>query len=182
MSATDQDLQALRRIELSISSARDLVDGLRRLQRPNGVMSSHNLTIIFRELFLLLGSSRIKRYKITHVYRDEGSFVYANKNEFFLVLLNIILNACDACTSVDGKVSIETLRSHDEITKLHPIVGSYSRNVNYSIFRVVDTGVGMKPSLQSRLFKRSFTTKGENGTGLGLQIVANILRKNRACL
>ena len=41
--------------------------------------------------------------------------------------------------------------------------------------RVQDSGAGMEPSVQARLFEPFFTTRSE-GTGLGLAIVRNVVQ------
>ena len=47
--------------------------------------------------------------------------------------------------------------------------------------RVTDTGEGMDPSVQSKMFEPFFTTRTQ-GTGLGLAIVQRLLESNRASL
>lgn len=47
---------------------------------------------------------------------------------------------------------------------------------------VADTGIGMDPKTIKRLFEPFFTTKGIQGTGLGLWISADILKKHHATL
>jgi len=43
--------------------------------------------------------------------------------------------------------------------------------------RVTDTGRGIDPAIQSRLFEPFFSTKGPRGTGLGLAVVAEIVER-----
>ena len=43
---------------------------------------------------------------------------------------------------------------------------------------IADTGHGMSKGVQARLFEAFYTTKGENGTGLGLWISRGIIEKH----
>ena len=47
---------------------------------------------------------------------------------------------------------------------------------------VADTGHGMCPAVRSRIFDAFYTTKGNNGTGLGLWISQGIVEKHRGSL
>ena len=47
---------------------------------------------------------------------------------------------------------------------------------------IVDTGVGMSQETLQRVFEPFFTTKGIQGTGLGLWISKDLLKKHRAKL
>lgn len=71
------------------------------------------------------------------------------------VLLNFIMNACEAmsATVVNGRVLTVMTASQDD------------QSVEIS---VVDTGKGISPEVQTRLFEAFATTK-KNGLGLGLQ-------------
>ena len=44
---------------------------------------------------------------------------------------------------------------------------------------VRDTGPGMSPDVREQIFNPFYTTKGKNGTGLGLPICKNILEAHR---
>jgi signal transduction histidine kinase len=47
---------------------------------------------------------------------------------------------------------------------------------------IADSGHGMPPSVQARLFEPFYTTKDLNGTGLGLWISAGIVSRHRGRL
>jgi signal transduction histidine kinase len=76
------------------------------------------------------------------------------------VLANLIINSVDAML-VDGTISLRTR-----------FMGA---NV---VLEVSDTGVGMTEEVKKRCFEPFFSTKGLNGTGLGLSLVQDIIRRH----
>jgi signal transduction histidine kinase len=89
--------------------------------------------------------------------------MYCVESEFENVILNLVINARDAMPG-GGRATIEVVR--------------YSRPGanNGIIFRVHDTGVGMSIDVAAKAFKPYFSTKGSQGTGLGLAMVASFAR------
>ncbi|MDH5681182.1 MAG: ATP-binding protein [Spirochaetota bacterium] len=85
--------------------------------------------------------------------------VKVNKDKIIQVLLNLIRNAAQAVAGVeDGKV---TVMAEEEDHK--------------AIIRVLDNGVGIDSEKLSQIWEPFFTTKGERGTGIGLDIVKRII-------
>jgi len=81
------------------------------------------------------------------------------------VLLNLLLNACDAMPT-GGLLTVETAVAHLRVGAIEGVrPGPYAR------LTVTDTGCGMTAEAIGRSFDASFTTKA-NGTGLGLRSVA----------
>ncbi|HKD60118.1 MAG TPA: PAS domain-containing protein [Terracidiphilus sp.] len=91
-------------------------------------------------------------------------------SELRQVFANIVANAFDA-SKRGGKL---LLRTRDAT---HPRTGV--RGVRVSI---ADTGTGMDEATCRRLFEPFFTTKGDKGTGLGLWVSGEILKKHHASL
>jgi signal transduction histidine kinase len=90
---------------------------------------------------------------------------------FDIVVQNLIQNALDAMPN-GGKLSISTSAA------IHPwpLTG-------YFHFVVGDTGTGIPPDIQRRIFDLNFTTKDKRGRGLGLGLglwwVRNFIRRAR---
>ena len=75
-------------------------------------------------------------------------------------LVNLVDNALDACRIRPGaRIVVRTLPSPDG-------------GVEY---RVIDSGCGMDETTRSRLFQSFFTTKGTEGSGIGLMMVKRIV-------
>jgi len=82
---------------------------------------------------------------------------------FGQVLVNLLLNACDACET-GGRVDLSVAAAEDVVR-----------------FVVVDDGVGIDPDAAARAAEPFFTTKPE-GTGLGLAIASEIVEHHRGRL
>lgn len=82
------------------------------------------------------------------------------------VLTNLIVNAMDASGS-KGRIRIRVQRA--EAAEL--------RGAG-ALIEIVDSGPGIPPETVSRLFQPFFTTKGVNGTGLGLWVSMGIVQKH----
>jgi signal transduction histidine kinase len=91
---------------------------------------------------------------------------------FEQVLVNLLLNACDAC-SEGGAVELT-------VESTGPGAGAAAEAV---AFVVTDDGVGISPDVAERAVEPFFTTKGEGeGTGLGLAIASEIVKHHRGTL
>jgi signal transduction histidine kinase len=78
---------------------------------------------------------------------------------FEQVLVNLLLNACDACEG-SGRVRLTVRAKGDRVC-----------------FAVIDNGVGIRPDHIERVTEPFFTTKPEGkGTGLGLAIATEIVK------
>ncbi len=84
------------------------------------------------------------------------------------VLVNLIVNACDAMTD-GGKITIREEEGHTE-----PMG-------RVAVIRVSDTGPGVPEAIKEKIFQPFFSTK-EEGTGLGLSIAERIIQEHKGCL
>lgn len=102
--------------------------------------------------------------------------VCADQSQIEQVLMNLVVNACDAMPH-GGDIKIETkLVSLDGTL---PKGGEVVRPGKYVMMSVLDTGTGMSEQVRSRLFEPFFTTKEKGkGTGLGLATSYGIVRQH----
>jgi signal transduction histidine kinase/FixJ family two-component response regulator len=82
------------------------------------------------------------------------------------MLSNLLLNALDACKSDDGKPEPAVVMRADFYDGQH------------FMFEVEDNGIGMEDSIRENLFTEFFSTKGADGTGLGLLVVHRIVNEH----
>ena len=90
-------------------------------------------------------------------------------SQFSAAILNLVINARDAMPK-GGEVRISTACWVVENASSDAKPGEYVR------VRVKDDGVGMTEEVVKNIFKPFFTTKGEQGTGLGVPQVAAFMR------
>ena len=101
------------------------------------------------------------------VEHGEGCSVTCYEGEVRQVLNNLLSNAIDSMKA-GGRLLVRSAKARSW----------KSGKVGLKIL-VADSGHGMSPSVQARLFEAFYTTKGENGTGLGLWISRGIVDKHR---
>ncbi len=78
-------------------------------------------------------------------------------------LLNLVTNALDACIN----------NSDDKLTK---VTVRAIKKTGWGVeYQVVDTGCGMTAEVKKKIFQSFFSTKGTEGTGIGLMITKKII-------
>lgn len=172
----------LRRIARAMDAAGDLVHGLGHLGRPDAPKGPLDLRKLVLEAIDLLGSERTRRHTVHAELPAVEQLVWANRTELLQVIVNLALNACEAGGDGQNQVTLTVTPEDCLAPERAPDAGDLNRAATYRIFRVRDTGEGVDPASRARLFERYMTTKGQSGTGLGLPIVATILRDNEGAL
>lgn len=122
--------------------------------------------LVEKSIQVMTGAALQKKIKLINNIRNDFN-VYADESLLFQVFNNLISNAIKF-TKQDGSVIIS---SHANIEK---------KQIEFS---VKDSGVGIKQEDLGKLFKidTKFTTNGtagEKGSGLGLSLVHDIVRKH----
>jgi CheY-like chemotaxis protein len=106
-------------------------------------------------------------------FSEEDKYVFADPGQFDQVLMNLCVNARDAMPG-GGSLTLSTqlVQVDEAFRRTHP----WATQDSYILTEVRDTGVGMAPEVMERIFEPFFSTKEENGTGLGLATTYGIVK------
>lgn len=121
---------------------------------------------LIRGMVEMLDRSIGDQIEVTLDLDSAGWHVHTDRHQFENALLNLAVNARDA---MDGRGEL-TIRSRQTWLR-HNEIGDCAAG-EYIRLGVIDTGCGMTPEVQNRVFEPFYTTKGVGkGTGLGLSQV-----------
>ena len=143
-----------------------------RGETPETVILNLNKVITeMNDIFLYLISDKNIELKVC--LEPELKNIKANPGYIEQVVLNLVVNAIEAMPK-GGKLVVETKNSYlDEATSR-----MYADLVpgEYVVLSILDTGIGIPPTVMEHIFEFSFTTKVK-GLGLGLFIVYEIVKQ-----
>jgi two-component system cell cycle sensor histidine kinase/response regulator CckA len=110
----------------------------------------------------------------THL-RENLPLVRIDVSQIEQVLMNLVVNARDALHG-RGRISVETdqLFIDEAGAEAHP----GARAGRYVMLSVRDDGAGIPPDVLDHVFEPFFSTKGSQGTGLGLALVYGIVHQS----
>ena len=124
--------------------------------------SSVTINDVIRDAISML-QSRLKQIKGNFVFHagENLPLTAGDAQQLEQVLINLLLNACDATADYGGQITIAS---------------AYDEQTEHITVTVSDDGIGMKPDVLLRIGDPFYTTKLERGgTGLGVSISMRIL-------
>jgi signal transduction histidine kinase len=108
--------------------------------------------------------------------------IEADATQLRQLLLNLYVNARDALHDGGGEIAIVAGRTWLEPARAEDLVlGRDLPAADYAFLRVADTGPGMDPETQERIFEPYFSTKGKQ-RGIGLSTVFGVARSHGALI
>ncbi|HRF57093.1 MAG TPA: cache domain-containing protein [Campylobacterales bacterium] len=145
---------------LQINYMSKTIDDFRNFLKPGSKDGSFRAEESIRESIALIESAFKKNGVAIELYSNTDKIAIGNANEFKQAIINILKNAQDSIREVaaEGKITIEIEADDKEI-----------------IIKISDEGGGISDT--SKLFTEYYTTKQENGTGLGLFMSKKIIEK-----
>jgi len=170
-----QDEALLRNLGIIITAAEDAASTVRRIQtfaRKSQIKEFELLNVggLLHDAFEITrtrwqNEARAAGINIDVKLNAEAAlFTHGNASELREVFVNLIVNAVDAMPQ-GGKLAISAVRK-SELLEL----------------RFADSGTGMTDEVRERIFEPFYTTKGVQGTGLGLAVSYGIVERHEGAI
>jgi two-component system, NtrC family, sensor kinase len=145
---------------------KDIVKNLLFFARTDADQLSEVDLLLAVEIALKLLGPKLKNVLVTQNLQPVPKIIF-NSGELNQVLINILVNAIQACEYMSNhtsKIGVDLTQVNDEI-----------------LLNVTDNGCGMSEEVQQRIFDAFYTTKPVGtGTGIGMSIVLQILEQHDA--
>jgi len=159
--------------EAELARVSEITQQTLRFYRQPTLPSRVNIADILNSI-LLLYQSRITSASVTVEKKFSGEpEVFGFGGELRQLVANLIGNALDAMP-YGGLLRLRVRGGHGRRTD-----GLWCTGVRVS---VTDTGIGMSEDTRRRIFEAFFTTKEATGTGLGLWVSEEIIRKHSGAM
>lgn len=144
-----------------------IINGMRKLSNIRSDKRKHSAHEILKDCCHIMADLFEQRnYKIIQEFHAEKDLVTVDRDELVQAVTNMMRNSLQAMHEA------ESLQGRKGTLRL--VTASIKDQIQIYI---EDTGVGIPPENQSRLFESQFTTKSpEEGTGLGLGISRRFVR------
>lgn len=140
---------------------------------------SMDLSVVIRGLADMMQRLMDANVRLHIVEKSDAVWIFANQTQIEQVLMNLCVNARDAMPD-GGTLTIELdIANHGDAAVERSAAGEGT----HAVVTVRDTGCGMAPDVQARIFEPFYSTKPRHlGTGLGLSTAYAIVEKSNGQL
>lgn len=173
-SLSSGDRKLLDQASEAIATGTEIIQQLLAYSRQQPLESTATEIVgLLQGITALLGRTLGDRVKFSHNLSSEPVWCEIDRAQLTTVVLNLAINARDACEEV-GSVSLtcEQVKVDDGHKNL--AAGQYCQ------IEMVDNGSGMSPQVLDKVIEPFFTTKDAGqGNGLGLSMVYGFVKQSR---
>lgn len=157
----------LKRISAAGSQSAKLISRLLDIGAASDADGVFELSSVLADLPSILQTNLPRRVKFTIETTGSAVLLKGAPTTLSQILINLAMNAGDAIGTKPGSIELiaRTVRGSDAS---NIAIGELASQAQYVCLSMSDTGEGMDPETASNIFRPYFTTKGREGTGLGL--------------
>jgi PAS domain S-box-containing protein len=158
--------EAVRDIVRDGKRAGEVIARIRALTKRAAMPKAQiDLNETIREVLLLVGDETKKNGIVVRTrFAEDLSPVFGDRVQLQQVLLNLVMNAIEAMSSVEDR-------------SRHLVITTSNTEPGLVQITVEDSGTGLDPNTMSRIFDPFYTTKS-GGMGMGLSISRSILQSH----
>ena len=155
----------------------ETMENFKNFFKPEDVNVPFNVVSSIKSIMSLL-TPALKKSNIEVVYNMspamENVRVFGFVNDLKQVIMNIIVN---------GKEAILTRKENEPDIKGQIVINiECVDNNEHVIITIMDNGTGLTEETISKIFEMHYTTKGANGTGIGMYMAQMIIEKMNGTL
>jgi PAS domain S-box-containing protein len=169
-------------IQSCTSRAQAMVKRLLALSRRAEIaMEALDLNSLVKNLVALCGHSFESRIQVKAKLPKAETWILADRSQLEQAILNICVNARDAMKAgVHADVETLTLSvGHQEVDDAFRKRHTACEAKQLAVLGIRDTGEGIPLGNLDKIFEPFYSTKRENGSGLGLTIVESIMKQHK---
>ena len=146
-------------------------------RQQNFNIESISLTDVLQEQAILLNRLVGDKIKIKLKHGIKLWKIRADLNQFETVITNLIINSRDAIEfqNIDGLIEVET--KNIPKSKIPRIYDIQLVKQDYVLIKIEDNCTGIPDEIKEKVFEPFYSTKGHEGTGLGLSMVYGIIKQ-----
>lgn len=172
----EQAFKIMESMQSSVLRAGELAKNFQTFGKP--VVKSRSLVQprkLIEEIGTALKPTLPAKISLSITADEDISEILGNETEIYQALLNLCLNAKDALKD-KGKISISISNFKKE---LYESELAFLSPGEYVKFTIEDNGTGIPKESLSKIFEPYYSTKENNGTGLGLFMVYETVKSNK---
>ncbi|HXJ39835.1 MAG TPA: PAS domain S-box protein, partial [Bryobacteraceae bacterium] len=167
---------ALQQIQLAGERAAELTQQLLTFSRKQLIQPTVvNLNDLVRESETMFRRIVGEDVHLITSLEARSPIVMADPGQLHQILMNLVVNSRDAMPN-GGILRIEVAEVEVPATPAHP---AGTEPGAYVLLKVSDNGIGMLEETRQYIFEPFFSTRGSEGTGLGLATVYGIVKQAR---
>lgn len=152
-------------IQTNVQYMAGTVDDFRNFFNPNKQKKNFDIKELLEKTAELM-KVQFQKYKIHFEIESVHENIFGVSNELQQIIINLANNAKDAFIERNISERVITIKAY------------HSENRNNLFIDFYDTAGGIDTAIIDKIFDSYFSTKGEEGTGIGLHMVRMMLRES----